>query len=350
MEGKLVDHVPFCPNLAYLWETFPQDLQALGHHGFFDLIDCDHLHRFAPCPVKRIEPDIQREEAVSGGLTTVKLTTPVGSLQYAYRYSEVGGTRFLVEHPLKKPEDYKIRLWMEERTRFEADYACVGAYMDSVGNKGVPIGMLIPERCKSAYQALVEHEAGTEELIYAVADYPQVVEELWAAMVRNNLKAVEIAAQAEYDYFLTWEDSSTQNYSPAQYDRYIAPEITQWCAILKASGKRYIQHACGHVKALLPSMKASGAFGIESISPAPTGNLTIADARVIAGPDFLIIGGLEPTEFLARDGENLIEYTVETIAQGGRAFVLANSDSCPPGVTVEKMRLVAQVARGTPGK
>jgi hypothetical protein len=97
-------------------------------------------------------------------------------------------------------------------------------------------------------------------------------------------------------------------------------------------------------------MKASGAFGIESISPAPTGNLTIADARVIAGPDFLIIGGLEPTEFLARDGENLIEYTVETIAQGGRAFVLANSDSCPPGVTVEKMRLVAQVARGTPGK
>jgi hypothetical protein len=39
---------------------------------------------------------------------------------------------------------------------------------------------------------------------------------------------------------------------------------------------------------------------------------------------------------------------VETViadATGG-PFVLANSDSCPPGVTVEKFRRVADVAKG----
>jgi hypothetical protein len=31
-------------------------------------------------------------------------------------------------------------------------------------------------------------------------------------------------------------------------------------------------------------------------------------------------------------------------AQGG-PFVLANSDSCPPGVTFEKFKLVAEIAK-----
>ncbi len=39
---------------------------------------------------------------------------------------------------------------------------------------------------------------------------------------------------------------------------------------------------------------------------------------------------------------------VESVIEDARGgpFVLANSDSCPPGVTVEKFKLVAQVARG----
>jgi len=39
-------------------------------------------------------------------------------------------------------------------------------------------------------------------------------------------------------------------------------------------------------------------------------------------------------------------YVESVIADGkGGGFLLANSDSCPPGVTVEKFKLVADVAR-----
>ncbi len=42
--------------------------------------------------------------------------------------------------------------------------------------------------------------------------------------------------------------------------------------------------------------------------------------------------------------------TKQVIADGrGGPFVLANSDSCPPGVTVEKFRLVADIARNCTG-
>ncbi|MBF0245936.1 MAG: hypothetical protein HQL31_11815, partial [Planctomycetes bacterium] len=32
-------------------------------------------------------------------------------------------------------------------------------------------------------------------------------------------------------------------------------------------------------------------------------------------------------------------------AASGGPFILANSDSCPPGVSIEKFRLVAEIAR-----
>ncbi len=86
--------------------------------------------------------------------------------------------------------------------------------------------MLIP-RSKSAFQMLtVEHYVGTEALAYALADMPDAVEMLWEAMVSKDIEAARLAMDTGfYTYYLTWEDSSTQNYSPRQYDRYIAPEI-----------------------------------------------------------------------------------------------------------------------------
>ena len=165
-------------------------------------------------------------------------------------------------------------------------------------------------------------------------------------MVANDLKAAKLSLDSDYDYFLTYEDSSTQNYSPEQYDEFIGSEIGQWCDMLKRAGKYYIQHACGHVAALTERMRDHGVFAIESISPPPTGNLTIKDARAMVGDTMGIIGGIEPTEFLNLSEEELGPY-VETViddAQGG-PFVLANSDSCPPGVTIEKFKIVANIAR-----
>ncbi len=59
-----------------------------------------------------------------------------------------------------------------------------------------------------------------------------------------------------------------------------------------------------------------------------------------------IIGGIEPTEFLYRSESELPAYVEQVIADGqGGPLILANSDSCPPGVTEEKFRIVAETAK-----
>jgi hypothetical protein len=347
LTGKPVDRLPFSPFLAYVWEYFPKEVQDAGPLAFHHMIGADPLWRGAPCPVGyAMNPEVKTTCFEQDGRQVTVVSTPVGELRMAAMKSESGNTNFLVEHPLKTKEDYKVQTWIEEHTRIIRDPKPMTAHFAGEGREGLSLGMLIP-RCKSAYQSLVEHHAGTEELVYAQADFPDAVNTLWQTMVARDIEAARMAAEADYDYFITWEDSSTQNYSPQIYDRYIGTEISQWCDILKTHGKQYVQHACGHVRALIKPMKVSGVMAVESLSPCPTGNLTLAEARAIAGPALGIIGGIEPTQFLRLPMSELGAYVEQVIADGqGGPFVLANSDSCPPGVTVEKFKRVADIARG----
>ena len=347
LDGRPVDRLPWSPCLAYVWENFPEHIQKMGQPEFLRQVGADPLWRGTPCPVRTMAPDgLQVETKSENGRSVTMFTTPVGRLRQAYCGSEDGRTSFLVEHPLKSREDFKVQMWIEENTRYKYNDSPVRAHYDGDGRDGLSLGLLLP-RSKTAYQSLVEHHVGTEELVYALADFPETVESLWEVMVSKNLEAVELAARCDlYAYWLSFEDSSTQNYSPAQYDRYIGSEIARWCKTLDAVGGRLLQHACGHVKELVPRMKKHGVYGVESISPPPTGNMTIAEARRSAGSDFAIIGGIEPTRFLNLSISELDGYVEQVIAEGaGGPFVLANSDSCPPGVGMEKFRLVGDVVR-----
>lgn len=346
LDGQPVDHLPFCPFLAYVWEHFEPAIQEAGQLAFHHLTGADPLWRGAPCPVRFERDGVETREWEDAQRIHVEIETPVGTLSQTRIKSRTGDTAFLVEHPLKTEADCQIQLWIEAHTRAVYDPHEMDEHLRDKGREGLSIGMLIP-RSKSAYQSLVEHYMGTEELIYAQADYPDTVDALWQAMVANDLAAARLAAQAPgYDYYLTWEDSGTQNYSPRQYQRYIASEIGQWCHILAAADKRYIQHACGHLRHILKPMQGSGPYGVESISPPPTGDISIREARALVGADFAIIGGIEPTAFLNLSPRELEPYVEGVIADlRGGPFLLANSDSCPPGVTVEKFRLVADIAK-----
>lgn len=84
---------------------------------------------------------------------------------------------------------------------------------------------------------------------------------------------------------------------------------------------------------------------IESASPPPTGNIEIWDAREILPENIDLIGGIESTEFLnlsLHDLENYIKKLMFRMKK--RKYILANSDSCPPGVNINKFEMVTGLA------
>ena len=348
LAGDDVDRLPWSPFLAYVWGSFPKAIIDAGMDAFYKTIGADPLHRGGCCPVQEIYPEEVTVEVIDDDQSYTRIyTTPVGSLSERYEKSAIGETAFIVGHPLKTEDDYKVFCWIEEHKTYRYQAEAVEHYLATTEDS-VTMAMLLP-RGKSAFQKLVEDHVGTEELIYALADFPDTVETLWQLMRKNNRLAAELAVQAPFEHWITWEDSSTANYSPAMYDQYIGSEIGDWCTLLRDNGgKKYHQHACGSLAAILPAMKAHGVAGVESLSPPPTGNITLADARQAVGPEICITGGIEPTEFLNLTLEQLDPYVEQVIADGlPGAFVLANSDSCPPGVTVEKFQLVGEIVRRT---
>jgi uroporphyrinogen-III decarboxylase len=85
---------------------------------------------------------------------------------------------------------------------------------------------------------------------------------------------------------------------------------------------------------------------VESLSPPPTGDVEVWEAREILGPRVSIIGGIEPVHFLTLDLDDLQDY-VETLLDRvePHSYILANSDSCPPGVSTDKFRLVTHIVQ-----
>lgn len=352
IKGIQTDKVPWSPNLAYWWQNQPEEITGQGEVEFLQSIGCDPLIRghkpedgymlymynvdYGNCKVSTKESETEKVTLIE---------TPEGNLTAKYILTPDGKTWFLTEHPVKEEEDYKKVNCLFDNMTLTPDFTEYEKIEKQYGEDILLMPMLAPElNMKSSFQALLEFWVGTEELVYAVADYPEVVEETLEHMKRVSIEAAKICADSPAEFFTTWEDTSTTNISPSYYEEYILPEINEWCRILHEKNKCYIQHACGHLKDVISLMGGSLIDGIESISPPPTGNIEVWEAAEKIPSNMVLIGGIEPTAFLHSSLEELEVYVKNLLTRmKGKRFVLANSDSCPPGVELEKFKLVTKI-------
>ncbi len=359
LRGQEVDRLPWSPFLAYWWDYQPKALQERGQIAFLRELGADALLRgfvtaFTCSDVQGISqyasftqpiPNVEFHRQEKGGLWQNEFITPVGRLVSTAQHSPDGNTRFMVEHPVKRREDYKILRYIVERMVIRPDYAAVQQEIEQVGEDGLSVPLISPF-LKTPFQALLEHYVGTEQLIFDLADYPEEVEETLTVMSGKALEAVRISIDSPAQAFISWEDTSTTNISPALFGRYIAPELNRWGAEIHQAGKLLLHHACGHLRALLPMLAKECVDAIESISPPPTGNVELWEARKALGAEMGLIGGIEPVNFVTLDLSQLRAYVQNLIDQmGSQRYILANSDSCPPGVAREKFLLISKMVR-----
>lgn len=344
LKGEETDRLPWSPNLAYWWDAQPESFRSQGDVAFLQSIGADPLLRGA-AQLHRVEtPGTEIAETVRDGRRRTEYRTPVGTMVQEQRYVAAGNTWFLTEHPVKTTEDLKVLQWMNEHLHVVADGAAHAEARTRLGQDGLIIP-LIGTYGKSSFQSLIEHWIGTEELTWMLADDPVPVEECLQVMQARTRDIVRIAVQSEAESFIFWEDSSTQNITPDWFSRHTAPELGQWADLIHREGKLLVHHACGHLRALLGRMAATGIDVIESISPPPTGNIELWEARDDLPAHVTLIGGIEPTVFLHSTTAELEAHVARLFERmGPRGWILANSDSCPPGVSLDKFRLVSEMA------
>lgn len=345
IRGEETDRVPWSPFLAYYWESLPREITEKGQLYYLKEMGADPLLRGSHTPYEVKYHNCTITESQRDGKKYVTYETPVGSLTETYTLSSVANSWFLTGHPVTQEEDFKVLQYIYENISLRAN----GKELEEDFRRLSESAFLLPligVRSKTSFQALVEHWCGTESLTYCLYDFEDTVRECLAVMDDKDMKTVEIAARTSAEAFLFYEDSSTTNISPAFFEKYTVPVINRWGSYLHNHGKLLIHHACGSIRDLLPLMDCTEIDVIESISPPPTGNVDIGEAYDVLSDRIGLIGGIEPTFFLNCTMPDLENRVRELLSVSrNRRFVLANSDSCPPGVAYKKFTLVSELVR-----
>ena len=355
LRGKEVDRVPVCPYVAYWWEHQTDEFTAQGELGFLESVGSDPLFRgHWPMNGKDYEEmalfrkeiaDCEIKEVIEGNKKNITYHTPIGDLTLGYLYTPVSDSWFLVDHPVAEEEDFLVLQHIMKNTKLIPEYERFNKVYDELGERGVLVPLVSPES-KSSFQSLLEKWCGTENLVYALMDFPEVVEDTLKIMYERSMEGARICAASRAEVFETYEDTSTTNISPQFYRDYILPEINGWCEILHASGKLYLQHACGTLDQLLEDIAGSKIDALESLTPAPMGDVKMERAAEVIPQHMAVIGGYGGIQFL-EDTEDEVEEGGRRLLKimKGKRFILGNSDSCPPGVSVEKFRRLVKVAK-----
>lgn len=343
LRGEKIDRVPWSPFFAYYWENLPKEIQEKGQFDYFRNMGADPLlrgfHRLTRCTFLNCE--IEQKSSGRNRYTTYH--TPVGDLFEKAVYSEQGDTTFLVEHPVQTAEQFRTLQYMYENMRIEPDMEAFESDYHRYSDDALLLPVIGVE-CKTAFQSMVEHWVGTENLAYALYDEPEAVEECLAVMQARDEETVRISVNSSADGFIFWEDSSTTNISPTFFEKYTMPEINRWGELIHAHEKLLVHHACGHLRDLIPLMARTQIDAIESISPPPTGNISLQDAAAMLPEHIALIGGLEPVRLLTGTTESVCDDARTLLKDlSGRRFVLGNSDSCPPNVEYEKFLAVTEL-------
>lgn len=343
--GQETDRIPWSPFLAYYWDFVDEETAGKGQFSFLKDIGADPLlrgfHRLYQ--VKRHRCEIS--DVTSGKTRIVTYETPVGTIKEIYTFAPAAKTWFLTGHPVTTLEELKILQFISENTEIVRDAQAFDEDWQLYGANALLLP-IIGTHAKTGIQSMVEHWLGTEELAYAMMDYPEAIEECLAVMRMRDRETVEISVDSNAEGFIFWEDSSTTNLSPETFTRYTAPQINEWGGIIHSHGKLLIHHACGHLNDLVDHMGKTNIDAIESISPPPTGNIEISAAFKKLPPHIGLIGGIEPTVLLNSSIDHLEAYVTTLIRNSrGRRFVLANSDSCPPYVEKEKFTMISELVR-----
>ena len=232
---------------------------------------------------------VTERQLVVDGLSVIRRTyeTPVGSV-YEDEHREPGTfqwhanrswrdvTPWLIARLIKGPDDYPVVKYIVEHTEYVADYFPVEQALDWLGDEGVVCDAL-PH---SPLQMLLIDWIGSEEgrCFYHLADYPDLVEDLYRALSKSREPLYDIAARSPAPVTLWGDNVDGQLVVPRLFERYFLPEYEKQARLLRARGKLFAVHMDGRLGVLRDLIARSPVDVVEAFHPPPMGDLPLGDA------------------------------------------------------------------------
>jgi len=351
--GETPDRVPFFADLSYWYEsqrllgTLPGRYE--GEEGYLRLHqDCGvGIYLYAPAPFEVIVDASVRYEGYADDRERVgEMITPVGTLRQRHRFCPESCSWAPAEYPVKRVEDLRVVRYVAEASRTESRYERFAECDRQWGESGLPVCLTT----RSPLGRLVVEWAGLETLAFLIADYPREVERTLEVLRISEDTLYSLLGQSPAE-LVEIPDNLSGEAVGGWFRRYSFDYYRYRVAGLHGAGKKVGVHLDGTLHGLIGTLSETGLDFIESVTPAPVGDLPIEALRPLVRPHMVLWGGIPGAMFsrsFPRDRVHRhLRHVLETEGRTGR-FVLASADQVPPDGDIGLVREIAEWVENFP--
>lgn len=323
IQGREHDRVPFvqydgiaAPN-QQVWDVIGRD--NLGIIRWSSVCRMEH-------PNCRYERQEYQQNDRKGIRTT--LHTPAGRLTEERLVEPIYGSSHITRHYIQEPNDYKVFLAYLRDVRVLDNVQQFLRDQQQLGDDGVPMVAV----GRTPYQQLWIQWVSIENLALHLVDCPDLMDEVMSEMARIQRQTFEFVRKAPIP-FVDFPDNITAPTIGERYFRqYCVPLYNELADMLADKGVPVFVHMDGDLKPLAKAIGECKVRGIDSFSPAPDNDTTVAEA-VRAWPRMRLLINFPSSVHLKSPAE-IYAQTERMLAEGGRTgrLQIQISENVPPGV------------------
>ena len=320
----------------------PAPYDEMTYVEMYRSLGCSNrIYEFNAC-FRRIEdPRVHvTERTLNEFDTEISCETPVGTQTEIHHRSPHHRSTHIDKWPIRTPDDFRIATWREERAEWAFDQATFDQLLAEWAGLGAPT-MYMP---RTTVQNLYINTMGVEAGILALFDWPKEVEAHFAALNDSHDRLIDVINDSPVEIVNFGDNVHSATLSPDLFRRYVLPAYQRRCEKLHAGGKFICAHWDGDCGPLLPFARETGLDGIEAITPAPQGDVTLEKVKAGLGDEMFLIDGIPAIYFDETfDEQTLIDCTKKVIDLFAPKLILGISDEISSTGDIERVRTVGAI-------
>jgi len=323
VEGREHDRVPFvqysgiAASNEEVWSVIGRD--KMGVLGWTQLYRFEHPN----C-------HYESEEITQGRLrgTRATLHTPAGSLTEERLNQPTYGVGAIRKHFVKEPEDYAVlRAYLQDLVvldnveEIERGNRALGE--DGFCHVSVP---------RTPYQQLWIEWVSIEDMGLHLADSVEALDDCTELMADVERRVFELVPKAPIPYVVIPDNMTAPVIGERYFRQYCLPLYQELAGIAAEAGIPAYAHLDGDLKPLWQAIGESGLRGIDSLSPPPDNDTSVA--QVVSMWPEMRMGVNFPSSVHLAEPETIYSRAMEILEEGGRTgrLQIQISENVPPDV------------------
>lgn len=332
IQGRPHDRVPF---IIYDMMLPLEDLYSVLRPDQIGLLRWTAVHRVEH-PNCRFEIEPFHADGLRWERKTLR--TPKGSIVEETAFEPAYDSGSIRKHYVQRAEDYEVLWAYLEDCVILPDYARYHRDQAELGDRGLPL--VAVER--TAWQQLWVQWVGLETLGYHSVDYPERVQHTIELLEARQRLLFEIAYRSPAPFVDFPDNLTAPAIGPRRFRKYCAPMYDELGGMLEERGALAFCHMDGELKPLWKDIAACKIRGLDSFSPLPDNNTSVAEAMRMWPEKRLFVNFPSSVHLLPPD--SIREHADAMLVGAGHSgrLEIQISENVPHGVWRCSLPIIAQ--------